>query len=286
MFGYIKPYEDELKLRSLRLYRSIYCGLCKSAGKHVGIFSKFFLSYDYTFFACVRMVFEKTQYTTTKARCGYHLFAKKDIIADNRVLALSSAIFSILTYHKMLDNIRDEGFMRSLGARMLLPIASHMRKRALKGGFSDVDMIISDCMERISALESSSNTDSVEISEAFGDMMGYLLKLGLDEKDKQAAYTIGFEIGRFIYNCDALDDIHDDAKKGRFNPYINEYGDPAKALEAVASQRNVLIHGTDIAADMISARKKTLERPLREICDIILNVLYLGCPSVIDSIIT
>ena len=136
MFGYIKPYEDELKVRHFKLYRSIYCGLCKSAGKNNGIFSRFFLSYDYTFFAIVRMIFEKTEYKTVKTRCGFHLFAKKDIIADNSVLALSASVFSVLTYHKLLDNLKDESFIKSLGSRILLPVAAHMKKKALKNGFS------------------------------------------------------------------------------------------------------------------------------------------------------
>jgi len=285
LFGYIKPYEDELKVRSLRLYRSIYCGLCKSAGKHAGMFSRFFLSYDYTFFACVRMIFEKTPYKIDDTRCGFHLFAKKKIIADNNALALSSAIFSVLTYYKILDNIKDEGFFRSLGARMLLPITSHMRKKALKNGFSDVEMVICDYLEKISTLEKSKETSSLEISEAFGEMMGYLLKLGLDEKDKQDAYTVGFETGRFIYNCDALDDMREDEKEGRFNPYINEYGSSDKAFSDISSRRNTLVYGTDVAADIISARKKDLGRSFRELCDIAQNILYFGCPAVIDGIL-
>lgn len=286
MFGYIRPYENELRVRSLKLYRCIYCGLCKSAAKRISIFSRFFLSYDYTLFAAVRMIFEKTPYTFTKKRCGFHLFAKQDVVSDNDVLALSSAIFSIMTYYKVKDNIKDEGFMRSLGARLLLPVVSHMRRKAVKNGFSDTEAVIRDCMERISDLEKEGCSSPIEMSEAFGDMMGYLLKLGLSEEDKEDAYTIGFEIGRFIYNADALDDLEKDAKKGCFNPYLGEYGDPEHALCEMKNKRVTLIRGTDSAADIISARMKNLDRPTKELCEIVQNVLYLGCPSVIDGILS
>ncbi len=285
MFGYIRPYEDELRVKSLKLYRCIYCGLCKSAGKHIGIFSRFFLSYDYTLFAAVRMIFEKTPYTFTQKRCGFHLFAKKNIVADNSVLALSSAIFSIMTYYKIKDNIKDEKFFKALGARLILPIALHMKKKALRCGYTDTEAIICDCMERIASLEKENCASPLEMSEAFGDMMGYLLKLGLSEEDKEDAYTAGFEIGKFIYNADALDDLEKDEKNSSFNPYLNEYGSAECAAEEVKKQRNTLLRGTDTAADIISERMKHLNRPLRELCEIVQNILYLGCPSVIDTIL-
>lgn len=285
MFGYIKPYEDELKVRHLKLYRCLYCGLCRSAGKHISIFSRCFLSYDYTLFAAVRMIFEKTPYEFREERCEWHLFSKKKVIADNSVLALSSAVFSILTYYKIKDNIKDESFSKSMASRLVLPIAAHMRKRAIKKGFCDVEAVIRDCMERISELEKSKDSQTYELSEAFGDMMGYLLKLGLPEKDREEAYTVGFEIGSFIYNADALDDISDDEKKGRFNPYLNQYEDAKKALEDARNSRNTYVRGTDIAADIISARINTANEHIRELCETVQNILYLGCPSVIDGIL-
>ncbi|MBR5308775.1 MAG: hypothetical protein IKU43_08390 [Clostridia bacterium] len=284
MFGYIKPYEDELKVKQIKLYRSLYCGLCRSAGKHISLFSRFFLSYDYTFFAAVRMIFEKTEYTTESARCGFHLFAKKKVISDNGALGLSSAIFSVLTYYKLVDNIKDDGLVKSLFSRLLLPFASHMRKKALKQGFRDVDMIISDCMERTALLEK--NGGSVyDLSETFGDMMGYLLKLGLADEAKEDAYTVGFEVGRFIYCADAADDLEKDEKSHSFNPYLNEYGSSDEALTALRKGRNSIARGTDTAADILMRRKSELPASLFDMCEIALNILYLGCPSVLDGIL-
>ena len=286
MFGYIKPYENELKIRSLKLYRSVYCGLCKSAGKNTGIFSRFFLSYDYTFFAVVRMIFEKTPYVTVKKRCGFHLFSKKDVLADNSVLALSCAVFSVMTYYKLKDSIKDEKFFKALGARMLLPIAGHMRKNALKKGYSDVEMIISECMEKIGDIEKQKSSSVDEAAEAFGNMMGYLLKLGLCEEEKQDAYTVGFETGRFIYCADAADDLKKDEKNGNYNPYLNEFGSAENALIQLSKCKNIFVRGTDNAADILSAKMKGADRYIYELCEIALNILYLGCPAVTEKILT
>ena len=51
MFGYVRPNRDELKVRQLRDYEALYCGLCSSLGRRHGFFARFFLNYDFTFLA-------------------------------------------------------------------------------------------------------------------------------------------------------------------------------------------------------------------------------------------
>ena len=285
MFGYVRAYEDELKVRNLRLYKSAYCGLCKVAGKRFGWFSKLFLSYDYTFFAVVRMIFTSSPIRLGKKRCGFRLFGKKDVILENDELRLSASIFSILTYYKLLDNIRDEGFPKSLGARLLLPIASGMRRKAVRGGYSEVDFIVSDCIERLSLLEKRKDASLSEASNIFGDMMGSLLSMGLSEAKRRDAYSVGFEVGSFIYRADALDDLESDEKSGGFNPLLIEYGSSDMARTNIAKARGVFLGGTDRAADILSELKSSLCEDGKRLCEVAQNILYLGCPSVVDGIL-
>lgn len=116
-------------------------------------------------------------------------------------------------------------------------------------------------------------------------MMGYLLKLGLSDEDKEDAYTAGFEVGSFIYNADAVDDLEKDEKLHRFNPYLNMYGNAENARSEIKKLRNTLVRGTDIAADIISERMKTADKSTKELCELVQNILYLGCPAVIDGIL-
>lgn len=52
MFGYVRPNRDELKVRELRDYEALYCGLCRALGRRHGFFARFFLNYDFTFSPC------------------------------------------------------------------------------------------------------------------------------------------------------------------------------------------------------------------------------------------
>ena len=36
MFGYIRPLVGEMKVRENEMFRAVYCGLCRSMGKHTG----------------------------------------------------------------------------------------------------------------------------------------------------------------------------------------------------------------------------------------------------------
>jgi hypothetical protein len=44
MFGYVVPHKPELKVKELDFYKSVYCGVCKQAGKKYGRLMRMFLS--------------------------------------------------------------------------------------------------------------------------------------------------------------------------------------------------------------------------------------------------
>ena len=59
MYGYIKAYAPELKVREQEYYRAVYCGLCRTMGKCTGQCSRLTLSCDVTFLALLRLLLEE-----------------------------------------------------------------------------------------------------------------------------------------------------------------------------------------------------------------------------------
>ena len=55
MFGYVKAYKPELRIKEFEFYKAVYCSLCRDLGKKYGIVSRFSLSYDFTFLALLNM---------------------------------------------------------------------------------------------------------------------------------------------------------------------------------------------------------------------------------------
>ncbi len=55
MFGYVRIYKPELRMREYEQYRGVYCSLCKHLGSRYGAALRLTLSYDMTFLALLTM---------------------------------------------------------------------------------------------------------------------------------------------------------------------------------------------------------------------------------------
>lgn len=130
MFGYIKPLTAELKVKEYELYRAVYCGLCASLGKRVSFFAKFTLSYDFVFLALVRMAAAGETGRVERRRCLAHPTKKRAVITGSNQLDLCAEISALLTLGKLRDDATDEKGLKRLSAKLLLPIARRMSKRA------------------------------------------------------------------------------------------------------------------------------------------------------------
>lgn len=285
MFGYIRPYKPELKIREYAAYRAVYCGLCHTAGKKISIFSRFFLSYDYVFFAMLRMVLTNREYKLEKVRCFVNPFRKDDVVSINEEMMLSAAAFSVLAYHKNLDNVKDEKAFARLFAKMLLPLTTRMRRKALLLGYPDIEFAAYDCMKMLSENEEKALPDVEKNADIFGEMLAYFLARGLPEDKKEKARSIGFAVGRFIYFADAADDLAKDEKSGSYNPLLLQYKSREKAAAAVRKYAPSLLHEIDECADILTEMRPQLSPALRELCDISRNILYLGTGSVLSGIL-
>jgi len=55
LFGYIRTFKPEMKVKEFDTYKAVYCGLCKQLGKVYGPFARLTLSYDFTFLSLISL---------------------------------------------------------------------------------------------------------------------------------------------------------------------------------------------------------------------------------------
>ncbi|MBP1568901.1 MAG: hypothetical protein J6A12_00730 [Oscillospiraceae bacterium] len=135
MFGYIKPFRPELKIREAEDYKAVYCGLCKELGRSYGLFARMTLSYDFAFMAMFFMSLNSEICPSfEKCSCIAHPFKKQCRCLENRAVSLAAKAAMILTYYKIKDDLSDKGFLGRIRAVLLLPFASSARKKALSSG--------------------------------------------------------------------------------------------------------------------------------------------------------
>ncbi len=225
MFGYICIDKPELKIREYETYKSVYCGLCKTLKKEYSFLSSLLLNYDCTFYALVCMSNLESSPCYKKGRCRFNPLKKCSYCMGEeyeKTLSKAAALLVTMSYYKILDNINDSGFFKSLGLRFLNPFFSGLRKKALKK-HPEFD---SYCAEMLnSQLDAEKNNRTLdECAEPTAKFLAQVFSGEVNsESDKRIAYEFGYHLGRWVYLMDAAYDLQSDIKKGSFNPFYNKF---------------------------------------------------------------
>lgn len=222
MFGYIKPYKPEMRIKEYELYRSFYCSMCKKLGKSYGVFARFTLNYEFVFLALLFSSLNGSDCTTKKGRCPFNPIKKcnySDIADEGFEFSSSAAI--MLLYYKLLDNLRDEKGIKRLKYLPLKPIFSKNYVKA-KAKYPQIDEIFADYDAQQQAVESQNIQNIDEAAEPTARMLSSLFKMcSEDDAQKRILDRLGYCMGRYIYILDAAADIEKDLKSCSYNPFKN-----------------------------------------------------------------
>jgi hypothetical protein len=129
-----------------------------------------------------------------------------------------------MLYNKGLDTLRDGGISSRLAARLYLPLLRRGRRKAA-ARYARLDQILADAMEAQKQVESrgerSLDAACHPTAQALGTLFGMLSE---DASQKRVLTQMGYLIGRYVYICDAVDDIKRDRKSGDYNPFLAALG--------------------------------------------------------------
>lgn len=276
VFGYIKPHIPELRVCEHELYRALYCGLCEAMGKRVTCSSRLTLSYDFVFFALIRAAVSDEKLELESHRCIVHPTKKRPVALMTPAIEYTARAAGLLIYHKLKDDIADGRGIRRMGARLLLPEASRIRKKALRSPLPEEAVKVS--LADLAELERNGCASCDLPAETSGVMLAELLSYGFEGAKARIAYEAGLHTGRFVYMADACDDLRDDEKNGSYNPILKLY--PGESAEEIIKNR-----GDDLRCAMtaelmrLEAAVNLIECSDAGIMNIIKNVIYLGMPE-------
>jgi hypothetical protein len=238
------------------------------------------LNYDFLFLAMLRIGMEKESVSFEQKRCLAHPFKKRNSMRQNPVLSYCANAAALLNYHKIMDDLSDEKGLKKMRAVLARPFVSRARKKALRAGLSELDTRIQQKLRELSELEAQKLASVDAPAEIFGELLADIVSYGLDGYDARIASTVGKGVGKWIYIIDALDDLSDDAKKNRYNPFLLLYGGmPEK--ESLASMETALkneLCSVESAIDLIDFENEIVQ-------NIICNILYIGCPAKVRAIL-
>ena len=285
MYGYVRPLVAELRVGEYERYRAVYCGLCRSIGRLTGMLSRFSLSYDFTFFAAVRMILEGTLPEFAEHRCFVHPFGRRLMTEDNPALAFSAAVSALFVTEKTGDGLRDErGFSRAK-AVLRRPLTSLMDRRAAKLLPPDAEGTFSALMRELDEAERGGCESADRAADLFGDVLAYAFSLGLGGEEAEIARTLGHGAGRFVYLCDAAEDLPGDVKKGRYNPLYAGWGPLALTDGALSPMLKESLR-VSVPLGLLSMGKAAdrLEGA-HPLTSVVRNIVYLGLPAVLNRVL-
>lgn len=260
MFGYVVVNKPELKFKEYDVYNKYYCGLCKTIKERHGFFARFTLSYDLTFLALLLGSLYEPACVEKCKRCLVHPVQKKKYF-QNKYLEYCSDMNVYLSFLKCMDDYKDEKKITALIFGRIL------RKKAMKIEklYPKKTDYIKEKLEYLSDLENSNCVGLDEVSGAFGDILGEIFVIN-DDLFSDSMRKMGFFLGKFIYLCDAYDDLDKDKKDGCYNPfYTYEEREDFKSFV-----RQILI-------SMMSECCRHFEfLPIIENVNLLRNILYSG----------
>ena len=274
MFGYVRPLRDELKIRDDRTYWAAYCGLCRDLSRRFGFRARFLVNYDMTFLYLLRA---STLNAAEQKRCWCpaKVCGKQNCFCDGAGYESVSAFCVILSVHKLRDNIRDNGFFRSVPYRLAALLLRRAYRRAVKA-MPEFDRLVREQLDRLSDLEAAHSPSIDATADAFARIIEACAADLSDPAVRLPMQTVLYQVGRFIYLADALDDLAEDCRRDAYNPLRFRFAVENGALKQ--EDRGYLTELTDSSVNLAGAALELL--PMRSGRPLLENIVYYGLPSV------
>lgn len=265
MFGYIRVSKPELRIKEYELYKAVYCSLCKRLGKDYGVFSRFALSYDFTFTALTELSLSDDFGGTNRKACVCNPFKKCNYCKEDEHFALSAAALIILSYYKIIDDIEDEKGLKKFTAAILKLLLSSAYKKAAKR-YKSVDDIARSYYLQQKEAEQNPSCSLDDAAQPSSKMLSELLPMcAQNDNDKKVLSYLGQLLGRYIYLLDCLCDRQKDIKKGAFNPLAELTTQEAK--ERIEAQLYIVIDEAEKAFELLNVKRFK---------NILGNIIYVG----------
>ena len=239
VFGYVTVYKEAVSAEDYELFRSYYCGLCKEMGKRCSQISRLGLSYDITFLAIVLSAVYGDGGEVEERACIAHPFKKSPNRVEDEAIRYAADAAVILDYLKLKDDWQDERSVKALS--LMGALKSAVNKAAKRQGRLYED--IQTQLDRLSVLEAERSADIDAVADCFAKILELLFTPDFitDANTRRVLAWFGYNIGRWIYIIDAVNDMEKDFRDGSYNPFNVSFkgGDESKYIREVREKQEI-----------------------------------------------
>ena len=270
MFGYVRPVMDKLGQEDQARLQAAYCGLCYELGRQYGVLARCMLNYDFTFLV---ILLESDAPHCTSYRCPCKRFCKKERVDTSPALEAAADASVILTWWKLRDEIEDSHLVRAAGWRLLSLLTRRAYRKAARKrpAFART---VENALFSLRRMEEEKTASLDRPADAFAGLLAAAAEEVGTETDRRIHHQMLYQLGRWIYLIDALDDLQDDAARGRYNPLLYRYGLQNGQISGEDQERLVatLDHSVRLIASALALKEPTAWTAILE------NIIYYGLP--------
>lgn len=218
MFGYVQYDYPNLYVKDVMLYKSLYCGLCKGIGASCGQMARLGLTYDVAFLSALLHNIMGVDIVVEQQNCFEHMIRKRPIAKADDLTRELGALNTVLSYYKLSDDIADGD--RGRGTRLLFKKGMKRARKEYPALVETVEKYLRE-QDETERMKAASPDMAAEPSAC---LMRALSEHFLADMGTPDTAGLFYEIGKWIYLIDALDDYEKDCKKGTYNPFSESFG--------------------------------------------------------------
>ena len=271
MFGYVRPVVDKLSPEDQERFQAVYCGLCYELGAQYGPLARCILNYDFTFLALLLSPLEESY---AFYRCPCKRFCRKCRLTACGALRAAADESVILAYWKLCDEIQDDSFLHGAPYRALRRLAGPMYRKAANARPAFAETVEMQ-LKALRRLEQEKSASIDRTADTFASILAAAADSIGSPSQQMVHRQMLYHLGRWIYLVDALDDLKEDARSGKYNPLIYRFGLREGMLDEDSRQR--LVATLDHSVNLISSAFQLADYgPWTGVLE---NVIYYGLPS-------
>lgn len=211
MFGYVIANLEGLTQAQKDRYKGCYCGLCRVLKQRHGFSGRLTLTYDMTFLVLLLSALYEADEERGMEVCPAHPL-RKHFYWQTRYTEYAADMNVVLAYNNCRDDWQDDGSALKYWEAEALSA----RSAAVRARWPRQCAAIEQCMAELSAIEQADTGDPDAAANCFGRLMGELFVT--DDLWDARLRPFGEALGRFIYLLDAVIDLPEDLRHGRYNP--------------------------------------------------------------------
>lgn len=248
MFGYVRPSQRHLTEADERLFRGIYCGLCRTLGERCGTSARFILNYDLAFLALLLSPPEEPE--LKQKNCIAHPFRQREYCPGNAALELAADYSVILSWWQIADALADADSGSALKYRSAaLALKAAYRKAAARR--PRFDELTREHLQKLHALETENCPSLDRPADAFACLLQAAAGEVEDPVKRRVLEQFLYHLGRWIYLVDAADDLKKDFASGSYNPLIARFS--LESGELTPEAREALVLSLDHSIRLMAA---------------------------------